>query len=107
MKVAIIGASGKTGMELVRQSLDRGFETIGVCRDASVEKLDEFAGRHGLTFITAPVVSSEPILRQALAGCDAVGGADQRGTSEGDRTRNGACQSRRCQRRQTVGFYCR
>jgi putative NADH-flavin reductase len=72
MKVAIIGASGKTGLTLIRQSLDRGFETIGVSRDASVEKLDGFAGSDGLTLITAPVVSNEDILGEALAGCDAV-----------------------------------
>ena len=72
MKVAIIGASGKTGIELVRQALDHGFETVGVCRDSSVGKLDEFAGRNGLTLIGAPVVSNEAVLRQALAGCGAV-----------------------------------
>jgi putative NADH-flavin reductase len=33
--VAVIGASGKTGIALVRQALDRGLETVGVCRDAS------------------------------------------------------------------------
>jgi putative NADH-flavin reductase len=72
MKVAIIGASGKTGIELVRQALDRAYETVGVCRDASAGKLDQLAGREGFTAITAPVVSHETMLTQALAGCDAV-----------------------------------
>lgn len=72
MKVAIVGASGKTGMALVRQALDRGFETVGVCRDASVGKLDGLAGNHMLTLIGAPVVSDQVVLGQALAGCNAV-----------------------------------
>jgi putative NADH-flavin reductase len=72
MKVAIIGASGKTGIELVRQALDLGYETVGVCRDSSVGKLDGLAGHDGLTLISAPVVSNEAVLKQALAGCSAV-----------------------------------
>ena len=42
MKVAIIGASGKTGTKLVRESLKRGYQVVAVCRYSSVEKLDEF-----------------------------------------------------------------
>ena len=72
MKAAIIGASGKTGIELVREALERGYETVGVCRDSSVGRLDEFTGRDGFTAMTAPVVSNETMLTQALAGCDAV-----------------------------------
>jgi putative NADH-flavin reductase len=72
MKVAIVGASGKTGTELVGQALDRGYETVAVCRDSSVRKLDRFAGRVGLTVLSAPVVSDVPLLTQSLAGCDAV-----------------------------------
>ena len=72
MKVAVIGASGKTGVELVRQALDRGFETACVCRDSSVGKLDDFTGRDGFTLFSAPLVSDEAVLRRALAGCGAV-----------------------------------
>lgn len=72
MKVAIIGASGKTGTKLVRESLQRGYQVVAVCRQPSVGKLDEFAGRDGFTVMTAPVVSDETTLTQALAGCDAV-----------------------------------
>jgi len=72
MKAAIIGASGKTGIELVREALARGYETVGVCRDSSAGKLDEFTGRDGFTAMTAPVVSNETVLTQALAGCDAA-----------------------------------
>ena len=72
MKVAIIGASGKTGTKLVRESHKRGYEVVAVCRHSSVEKLDEFTGRNGFTLMTAPVVSDEATLTRALAGCDAV-----------------------------------
>lgn len=72
MKIAIIGASGRTGTRLVRESLRRGYEVVGVCRDSSAGKLGEFAGQQGFTLTTAPVVSDEAMLTQALAGCDAV-----------------------------------
>ena len=72
MKLAIIGASGKTGTRLVRESLRRGYRAVAVCRHSSVEKLDEFTDRDGFTVMTAPVVSDEAMLTQALAGCDAV-----------------------------------
>ncbi|HEY5648176.1 MAG TPA: NAD(P)-binding oxidoreductase, partial [Nitrospiria bacterium] len=72
MKVAIIGASGKTGTKLVRQSLERGYEVAAVCRDPSIGKLDEFSGREGFSVMTAPVVSDEATLTRALAGCDGV-----------------------------------
>lgn len=72
MKVAIVGASGKTGTWLVRESLRRGYRVTAVCRRSSVNKLDEFAGLDGLEVIPAPVVSDEAVLAQALAGCDAV-----------------------------------
>ncbi|MHC4353659.1 MAG: NAD(P)-dependent oxidoreductase [Planctomycetota bacterium] len=72
MKVAIIGASGRTGRRLVRESLRRQYEVVAVCRDSSAGKLDEFAGQQGFTLMTAPVVSEEGVLTQALAGCDAV-----------------------------------
>jgi nucleoside-diphosphate-sugar epimerase len=72
MKVAIIGASGKMGTKLVRESLKRWYQVVAVCRHSSVEKLDEFIDRDGFTVMTAPVVSDEATLTQALAGCDAV-----------------------------------
>ncbi len=72
MKVAIIGASGKTGTKLVRESLKRGYRVVAVCRRSSVEKLSEVTARDGCTVMTAPEVSDEATLTQALAGCDAV-----------------------------------
>jgi putative NADH-flavin reductase len=72
MKIAIIGASGKTGIWLVRESLKRGYQVVAVCRNVSKDKLDEFASHHGFTIITAPVVSDEVMLSSALSGCNAV-----------------------------------
>lgn len=72
MKIAIIGASGKTGMKLVRTSLERGYQVVAVCRDSSAEKLNEFAGRDGFEVMTPSVVSDEATLTRALAGCDAA-----------------------------------
>lgn len=72
MKVAIIGASGKTGTRLVRKSLTRGYQVVAVCRESSVGKLDEFAGHDGFIVAAAPVISDEATLMQALAGCNAV-----------------------------------
>ena len=42
MRVCIVGASGKLGQFMVQQSLDRGYEVVGVCREQSVGKLDAF-----------------------------------------------------------------
>jgi putative NADH-flavin reductase len=72
MKVPVIGAAGKTGRRLVSQSLERGWETVAVCREESAGRLDEFAGREGFTLVTAPVISDGQMLTSALEGCDAV-----------------------------------
>jgi putative NADH-flavin reductase len=72
MKVAIIGAAGKTGTELVRESLRHGHQVVAVCRSSSVERLEEVADRDGFTVMAIPVVSDEATLTRALVGCDAV-----------------------------------
>ena len=72
MKIAIIGASGRTGTRLIRESIRRGYQVVAVCRDSSADKLNEFISQQGFTVKTAPVVSDEATLTQALAGCDAV-----------------------------------
>ena len=60
MRVCIVGASGKLGQYMVQQSLDRGHEVIGVCREQSVGKLDAFEGR-----ITVIPRSSSALSRDA------------------------------------------
>ena len=72
MKLSILGASGKTGTHLVRESHGRGYRVVAVCRDSSREKLDEFTASDGFTLMTAPAVSDEATLTRALAGCDAA-----------------------------------
>ena len=60
MRVAIIGASGKTGRNLVREALKRGHEVVAVCRNSSAGKLGEFADREGFVAMTAAVVGPAP-----------------------------------------------
>jgi len=72
MRVAIVGASGKTGLHLVRTALARGHEVVAVCRDASVDGLAEFRGTEAVTVASAPVVSDAAMLSNALSGCDGV-----------------------------------
>ncbi|WP_314615013.1 NAD(P)-dependent oxidoreductase [Streptomyces stackebrandtii] len=69
MKVCIVGASGKLGQYMVRHALERGYEVVGVCREASVPKLAAFEGR--MTVIPGPTDDPEVIAR-AVAGCDGV-----------------------------------
>ena len=68
-RVCIVGASGKLGQYLVQHALDRGYEVVGVCREASVAKLDAFRGR--ITLVPGATDDREVIAR-AVAGCDAV-----------------------------------
>lgn len=72
MKIAIIGASGKTGTTLVREALKRGHQVVAVCRTSSAERLRDVSDHEACTVIDAPVVSDVSVLTQALAGCDAV-----------------------------------
>jgi len=69
LKVCIVGASGKLGQYMVRHALDRGYEVVGVCREASVGKLDAFAGR--ITVVPGATDDRE-VIKRAVAGCDAV-----------------------------------
>ncbi|MBN6037573.1 NAD(P)H-binding protein [Amycolatopsis sp. 195334CR] len=54
---------------MVRQSLERGYEVVGVCRERSVDKLAEFEGR--ITVVPGPTNDRE-VIRKAVAGCDGV-----------------------------------
>jgi NAD(P)-dependent dehydrogenase (short-subunit alcohol dehydrogenase family) len=69
VKVCIVGASGKLGQYMVKHSLDRGYEVVGVCRPASVAKLDAFAER--ITVIPGATDERE-VIERAVAGCEGV-----------------------------------
>jgi putative NAD(P)-binding protein len=69
MRVCIVGASGKLGRYMVRHSLDRGHDVVGVCREKSVGKLAEFEGR--ITVVPGATDDRE-VIGRAVAGCDGV-----------------------------------
>jgi hypothetical protein len=69
MKVCIVGASGKLGKYMVRHALDRGHEVVGVCREGSVGKLDEFRGRIA---IVPGDTNDRGVIEEAVDGCDGV-----------------------------------
>lgn len=69
MRVCVVGASGKLGRYMVQHALDRGYEVVGVCREQSVGKLDDFAGR----ITVVPGATNDPdVIARAVAGCDGV-----------------------------------
>ncbi|MFD0318260.1 NAD(P)-dependent oxidoreductase [Streptomyces flavalbus] len=68
-RICVIGASGKLGQYMVRHALDRGYEVVGVCREASVPKLAAFEGR--ITVVPGDTDDPE-VIRRAVAGCDGV-----------------------------------
>lgn len=68
-KICIIGASGKLGQYMVQHTLDRGYEVVGVCRTASISKLDAFKDRISIV----PGMTNDPeVIRKAVTGCDGV-----------------------------------
>jgi nucleoside-diphosphate-sugar epimerase len=69
MRVCIVGASGKLGQYMVQQSLDRGYEVVGVCREQSVGKLDAFKGR---ITVFPGATDDRGVIKRAVAGCDGV-----------------------------------
>jgi NADPH:quinone reductase-like Zn-dependent oxidoreductase len=69
MRVCIVGASGKLGRYMVQHALDRGYEVVGVCREESVGKLENFKGR----ITVVPGATDDPgAIERAVAGCDGV-----------------------------------
>ncbi len=69
VKVCIVGASGKLGKYMVQHSLDRGYEVVGVCRERSVGKLDEFQGRIA---VVPGATNDREVIEKAVQGCDGV-----------------------------------
>ena len=69
MKVCIVGASGKLGRYMVRHALDRGYEVVGVCREKSVPKLDDYRDR--ITIVPG-MTDDRDVIKTAVSGCDAV-----------------------------------
>jgi len=68
-RVCIIGASGKLGKYMVRHALNKGYEVVGVCREKSVGKLDEFKGRISLV---PGATNDREVIKKAIKGCDGV-----------------------------------
>jgi len=54
---------------MVQHALDRGYQVVGVCRQQSVAKLDEFKDR--ITIIPGATDDRE-IIKRAVDGCDGV-----------------------------------
>jgi len=54
---------------MVQHALYRGHEVVGVCRERSVSKLEEFKGR--ITVIPG-ATNDRQVIQQAVAGCDRV-----------------------------------
>jgi uncharacterized protein YbjT (DUF2867 family) len=69
VRVCIVGASGKLGRYMVGQALERGHEVVAVCREASVPKLADLAGRID---IVAGATDDRDVIGRAVAGCDGV-----------------------------------
>lgn len=69
-RVAVLGASGKTGVQLVEEALSRGMEVSAVCRAGSEGRLAAYRDAPGFALHVGPQVSDPDTLRRALAGCD-------------------------------------
>ena len=68
-KICIVGASGKLGRYMVQHAIDRGYDIVGVCREQSVAKLDDFKDR--ITIIPGKTNNRE-VIERAVSGCDGV-----------------------------------
>lgn len=68
-KICIIGASGKLGRYMIQHALDRDYKVIGVCREKSVDKLDDFKNR--ITIIPG-ATNDRDVIKRAVTGCDGV-----------------------------------
>lgn len=69
IRVCIVGASGKLGVYMIEECLERGMEVVGVCRPSSVPKLARFGDR--ITVVPARTDDREAV-RHATQGCQGV-----------------------------------
>jgi NAD(P)-dependent dehydrogenase (short-subunit alcohol dehydrogenase family) len=69
MRVCVVGASGKLGQYMVKHSLDRGYEVVGVCREQSVDKLAAYQDR---ITVFPGATNDRDVIRRAVEGCDGV-----------------------------------
>ncbi len=67
MKITILGASGRTGIPLVRQALAKGYEVVALVRDPAKLTIQD----DRLSVIQGNVQNSADV-EQAVAGSDAV-----------------------------------
>jgi putative NADH-flavin reductase len=67
MKLTLLGATGGTGLQVLRQACAAGHDVVAVVRDTS--RLP--TGLPGLTAVTADVLDPSAI-DEAVSGCDAV-----------------------------------
>ena len=68
-KICIVGASGKLGKYMIQHALDRCYEVVGVCRQKSVGKLDEF--RDQITIVPGNT-DDRAVIKKAVRDCDGV-----------------------------------
>lgn len=54
---------------MVQLALDRGYQVVGVCRESSIHKLDEFKER---IEIIPGSTNDRAVIQRAVAGCDGV-----------------------------------
>ncbi len=69
MKLAVFGATGGVGTQLVRFGLERGHTVTAVVRDPAKFGLP---GHEALQVVTVPDVGDLERVRAAVSGCDAV-----------------------------------
>jgi len=72
-RVCIVGASGKLGKYMIQHALDRSYAVVGVCRERSVSKLDEF--KDHITIF--PGATND---REVIGGCGLRRGAHRSGS---------------------------
>lgn len=67
MKIAVIGATARTGLCLIQQALERGFEVTAIMRNS-----ENFTIQNEKLKIGEGDLFSEEFLQEQLQGCDAV-----------------------------------